>query len=87
MLNGVIDRIEDNYATILIESIQQEFIVHEDKLPEGSKEGIWLDIEKVEDNFTIIKINEEKTNDMQQKSEQLMNKLKSRKRSSRFKRR
>lgn len=83
---GVIDRIENNVATILIEDIKEELIVPVDQLPDGSKEGTWLNIEKVEHKFIIVDINEEKTISMKQQSKQLMNKLKSRKRTSRFKR-
>lgn len=83
---GVIDRIEENVATIIIEDIKEELIVPVGKLPIGSEEGTWLNIEKIEHNYTVININEEKTDMMKQQSEQLMNKLKSRKRTSRFKR-
>lgn len=86
MFDGVLDRIEDGIATILIEEENKEFTLPQDELPNGSKEGTWFSLKKQNDTFIIHEINEEKTASNWQQSKDLMDKLKSKKRTSKFKR-
>lgn len=85
-MKGVIDRMEDGFAIILIEERNNELIVRETELPDGSKEGTWLTIDYSDGSYTIHSIDENKTQKMEQTSTLLMKKLQSRKKTSKFKR-
>lgn len=86
MLKGVLDRIEDGFAVILIEELKEEIIISEHNLPTGSKEGTWLIIEQNNDQFRIVKIDEEATRAAFEKSKSLREQLKEKKKGSRYKR-
>lgn len=86
MLYGVLDRIENGKATILIENTNDELIIYEVDLPEGSHEGTWFSLKKENDTYHILEIATEKTAHSWEKSKQLMDQLKAKKRTSRFKR-
>lgn len=86
MVHGVLDRIEDGVATILIEELNKEITIFEADLPDGSKEGTWFLLNNKNGHFTISEIDVQKTNREQQTTENLMNELKRRKRTSKFKR-
>lgn len=86
MLYGVLDRIEDGLATILVNEKQKEFVISEEKLPKKSKEGTWFILEKTNDTYKIVQIDEEKTKEEMTQTTRLMNQLKARKRTSKFKR-
>jgi len=85
-MKGVIDRIEDGLAVILVEKDNVEFKIKENELPAGSKEGTWFTLDYKNGKYTIISIDEKTTKEMEQTSVLLMNKLKKRKKSSKFKR-
>jgi len=86
MVHGVLDRIENGIATIIIDELHEQLSIADSELPEGSKEGTWFLLKKKDNSFEIIKIDKEKTTTEWQHSTSLMNKLQSRKRSSKFKR-
>lgn len=86
MLHGVLDRIEDGIATILIDKINKEFTVPHNELPTGSTEGTWFTLLKHGDTFVINEIDQEKTAFESQQSKNVMNQLKARKKTSKFKR-
>lgn len=83
---GVIDRIEDGIAVILIEAENKEWTVAEDHLPTDAKEGTILQLEVVQDTFNIIRIDEEATKSATAKATSLQNKLQAKKKRSKFKR-
>ena len=85
-MKGVIDRMEDGFAIILIEERNDEFKVRKTKLPEGSKEGTWLNIAYSDGFYSIHSIDEDMTQKMEQSSTLLLKKLQKRKKSSKFKR-
>ncbi len=84
---GVIDRIEDGIAVILIEENKQEWKVTEENLPEGAKEGTVLQLSLTNDTYTIIGIDKEATKTASNKAKHLQKKLQSKKKRSKFKRR
>lgn len=86
MFYGVLDRIEDGIATILIEEKNEELTLPQADLPEGSEEGTWFSLKRKNDTFIIDEIDEAKTASTWQQSKNLMDKLKSKKRTSKFKR-
>ena len=85
-MKGVIDRIEDGLAVVLVEEANDEFTIKENKLPTGSKEGTSLTLDYTGGTYTIISIDEETTRKMEETSTLLMNKLQKRKKASKFKR-
>ena len=86
VIKGVLDRIEDNIASVLVEELGEQFTVPKAKLPRGSEEGTWFTVEKKNDTYIIIAIDKDKTVRESKHSKKLMNQLQSRKKVSRFKR-
>lgn len=86
-MKGVLDRFADqNKAVILIEQLNKELIVTRDQLPEGSKEGDWLHLEKTNETFKVVAIDEEKTLEQTKKSLDLRDQLRAKRKGSKFKR-
>ena len=86
-MRGVIDRIEDGIAVILIEEKNREWRIAKEKLPTGAKEGAVLQLEMTNDTYTIIGLDEEATSAASNKAQKLQNKLQAKKKRSKFKRR
>jgi len=86
-MRGVIDRIEDSIAVILIEENNQEWKIAEEKLPTGAEEGAVLLLEATNDTYTIVGIDQDTTNAASNKAKKLQNKLQAKKKRSKFKRR
>lgn len=86
-MQGVIDRIEDGIAVILIETEGTEWAVDETSLPVGAIEGTILQLEKNNGTYEIISIDEDATNTAIDKANTLQNKLQTKKKRSKFKRR
>lgn len=82
---GVLDRIENDKAIMLLETINQIVIVPKDSLPVGSQENMWFNIERVGQTYKVIAINDEITKEYQKKSTHLMNKLRKIKGESKYK--
>jgi len=70
--HGYIDRIHP--AVILLDVSEKEWIVADEKMPEGSQEGMWVDV-YVQAHEVLI-INEEKTKKERNKMQKLQEKLK-----------
>ncbi|WP_456278975.1 DUF3006 family protein [Bacillus sp. AK128] len=86
MLKGYLDRIEDDqFAVILVEEIQKEFIIPSTELPEGSKVKSYFDLIIENEKITSIKLNEQMTTTEQQQVDDLMSKLRSKSKGSKFK--
>ncbi len=59
---AVIDRFSDQHtAVILVESMQKEFVVSQERLPEGAKPNDYLDVEVANDALQVKGINHEET--------------------------
>ena len=85
-MKGYLDRVEDNnMAVILIEEENEEIVVPIDELPDGSKEKTWLQMEHVQGLYKVISIDHETTAEKAQQTSALMEKLRKRKKGSKFK--
>lgn len=85
-MRGIIDRIEDGIAVILIDEKQKEWSVAETELPEGSVEGTVIQLEETDGAFKIISIDQEATATATKKAQMLQKKLQAKKKRSKFKR-
>ncbi|MFZ3590943.1 DUF3006 family protein [Bacillus sp. DJP31] len=86
-MKGYLDRIEDNqFAVILVEEIKKEFIIPKAELPEGSVEKSYFDLIIENDLIKSMKLNEQTTSSEQQNVANLMSKLRSKSKGSKFKR-
>jgi len=85
-MRGVLDRMEDGLAVILVEEKGDEFTVSANDLPEGSEEGTWFQLSHNRSGYAIIKIDQTMTEKQTDKSLLLQKKLRQRKRPSKFKR-
>lgn len=84
-MKGYLDRIEDNkFAVILVESINKEFIIPKAELPEGSTEKSYFDLTIEKDKIKSLKLNEQSSVTEQQKTDDLLSKLRSKSKESKF---
>lgn len=84
---GILDRFEDDLAVILIESKQDELTLSKETLPAGSTVGTAFNISLTNGTYSVLSINETETKKAETTSAQLVEKLKQKKKSSKFKRR
>jgi hypothetical protein len=85
-MKGFLDRIEDQqFAVILVEELNQEFILPKDKLPSGSTERSYFDVTVENGQITFITWNEQETTAQQQKVDDMMEKLRSKSKGSKYK--
>ncbi|PLR79750.1 DUF3006 domain-containing protein [Bacillus canaveralius] len=81
-MKGYLDRIEENqYAVILVEAVNKEFIIHKEKLPAGSSVHSWFDVTLEDGHITGLTLNEEATASSEQKVDNLTQKLRNKSRS------
>jgi hypothetical protein len=86
MIKGYLDRIEDKqFAVILAEEIRKEFIIPVKDLPAGSKEKSYFEITIENDKIISMKLDEQTTQTQQEKVDDMMAKLRSRNKGSKFK--
>ena len=79
-MKGVLDRIEDNkHAVILIEELNDEWIIPAEELPQGSEVNTWFTLQKQQGRYHIIDIDHELTKQKAEKTSDLMAKLRARK--------
>jgi ABC-type uncharacterized transport system ATPase subunit len=84
-MKGYLDRIDDNkFAVILVEGLDKEFVIPKDVLPEGSTVKSYLDLTIENDEITGVTLNEQQTRNEQQKVDELMSKLRSINKRSKF---
>lgn len=84
-MKGILDRFENDSAVILIEEEKEELIVPKRYLPKGSKVNTYFVIEKNFNGYEIVGIDEEKTILEREKSSSLMDRLKAKRKTSKFK--
>jgi hypothetical protein len=83
---GYLDRIEDNkFAVILVEEIKKEFLIPKTELPEGSPVGSYFQLTIETDQITSMKLDKQSTMTEQKKVDNLMSKLRSNSKGSKFK--
>jgi len=85
-MKGILDRFENDQAVILIEEINEEVIFPKSELPAGSDVNTYFTIEKRDDGYHIIAIDQEKTKNEAQTTSDLMKTLKAKNKGSKFKR-
>lgn len=72
---GVLDRMENDQAIILLETIDQTLEVPKSSLPVGSQINMWFNIELIDQTYKIVSIDHQLTKSREQKSTDLINKL------------
>lgn len=83
--DGVIDRISEGIAVILIDSLKKEYHYNISEAPFPLREGLWLDITlDDEDQIEQIVANEAKTEAQSKKISDVMSRVRKRK-ASKFK--
>jgi hypothetical protein len=86
IIKGYLDRIEDNqFAVILVEEIKKELIIPVGELPAGSKVKSYYEISIENEKITSMKLDEQTTQTEQEKVDDLMTKLRSKSKGSKFK--
>ena len=85
-MKGYLDRIEDyKFAVILVEECNKEFIIPKNELPEGSVVNSYFDLTIEKNKIKSIKLSEQTTIVEQKKVDELMSKLRSQSKGSKFK--
>ncbi|RKQ35831.1 DUF3006 domain-containing protein [Oceanobacillus halophilus] len=84
-MKGILDRFEGDKAVILVEDLEKEIIVPRKELPDGVEVNTYFTLDKDGDTFQIVAIDQSKTDSQAQKSSELMEKLRSKKKGSKFK--
>gem|GEM_PF-3060358 len=85
-MKGILDRFEGEKAVILIEEDHTEMIINKNELPANSKVDTIFKISKSNGSHQIDSIDLAATKQASQKSSDLMNKLRSKSKGSKFKR-
>lgn len=85
-MKGILDRIEDDrHAVILVEEEGIELVLPANRLPEGSQINSWFTID-AENGQLAVTLDEETSNAKNVQAEELMTRLRTKKKGSRFKR-
>lgn len=80
------DRVEDNqFAVILVEEIKREFIIPKTSLPQGSEVHSYFELTVEDDKITSLKLDEQTTLSEQEKVDNMVTKLRSNSKGSKFK--
>ncbi|MDT8860997.1 DUF3006 domain-containing protein [Alkalihalobacillus sp. MEB130] len=87
-VKGVLDRIVDGeVGVILVDELKKEFTVNKERLPERIKEGAWFTLIIEEDDIQSIEVDEEKTEEVRQKVNSQLDRIRKKSSGSKFKRR
>ncbi|MBD8015181.1 DUF3006 domain-containing protein [Planococcus wigleyi] len=85
-MKGILDRIEGGrHAVILVEEEGVELVLPANLLPEGSQVNSWFTID-AENGQLAVTLDEETSNAKSVQAEELMTRLRTKKKGSRFKR-
>lgn len=85
-MKGILDRIEGGrHAVILVEEEGVELVLPANLLPEGSQVNSWFTID-AENGQLAVTLDEETSNAKNVQAEELMTRLRTKKKGSRFKR-
>lgn len=74
-MHGVIDRIEDGFAVILLEEQQEELMIPQKELPDTATTGTWLQIKQTGANSYNFEIDAQKTTNQKKHVESLRKQL------------
>lgn len=85
-MKGVLDRFEGNLAVILLEDEAKEFTTEKESLPKGSVVGTWFHITHNQSNYAISSIDIAETEAKSAANALLLEQLRDRKKTSKFKR-
>ncbi len=58
---AVIDRFEEDLAVILLGDQQTQLVLPRQALPEGARDGDWLQVEVVDETIRVLAIDEDET--------------------------
>ena len=72
---GVVDRMENDQAIILIDSMNKELVLPLDSLPVDTQMNDWLHIEFIHHTYKIVSVDHQLTEKRKRKSTYLINKL------------
>lgn len=86
-MKGVIDRIEEGVAVVVIPEKNEQFTLAENDLPQGCKAGVWLTLTYDDGTYTIVGVDKQTTLEQEKKISDLHAQLQKRKKTSKFKRR
>ncbi|MGH2319008.1 DUF3006 domain-containing protein [Planococcus sp. SE5232] len=85
-MKGILDRIEDErHAVILVEEEGIELVLPANRLPEGSHINSWFTID-AENGQLAVTLDEETSMAKREQAEELITRLRTKKKGSRFKR-
>ncbi|TWT04332.1 DUF3006 domain-containing protein [Planococcus sp. CPCC 101016] len=85
-MKGILDRIEDGrHAVILVEAEGIELVLPANRLPEGSQINSWFTID-AENGQLALSLDQKTTSSKSEQAEELMMRLRRKKKGSRFKR-
>lgn len=85
-MQGFLDRIEDGeQAVILIDDVQKALVIPLADLPKGSQKGTYLNIKEKGGHFKVVSIDERAMKREAEKSIRLMEKLRAKRKESKFK--
>ncbi|RLL46931.1 DUF3006 domain-containing protein [Oceanobacillus piezotolerans] len=84
-MKGILDRFEGNLAIILIEETKEEIQIKKENLPEGSDVHSYFQLTKEEGTYSIVRLDKDQTEKEQQKSADLMTKLRAKSSGSKWK--
>jgi len=85
-MRGVLDRFEGDNAVILVEENKEEFLVKKGELPAASEPGVWFHLSHNQHGYTISSIDVSKTEEKSSANALLLERLRSKKKESSFKR-
>ncbi|KOP83041.1 DUF3006 family protein [Cytobacillus solani] len=85
-MKGYFDRIEDQQlAVILVEEINEQFVIKQAKLPFGSKPGMWFDLTIKDRDLISIQHSNQTSFSEKQNTNDLMEKIRLKSKGSKYK--
>lgn len=83
-MKAYFDRIEEDVAVIIIEETKEQFTKPFEELPAGSVPGTWLEVTINHDEIVEMKLDASTTESKQQKTEDLMAKIRGKNKRSKY---
>lgn len=85
-MKGYFDRMEENqHAVILVEAINEQFLINQSKLSAGSQTGMWFDLTLKDWNIRSIQHSNQTSLSANQKTNDLMEKIRLKSKGSKYK--
>ncbi|MCZ0704435.1 invasion protein IalB [Natronobacillus azotifigens] len=87
LYQAVFDRISDNNkAVLLVEGLNQEYVIDLLLLPSGAKPNDWFEIDIENNRIVEMRFDSQKTDETKHKINKQMNRIRTLKKGSKFKR-